>query len=89
MIENYRIVKGPSGYNVEGFFNVTYRRNFWDRLFRMHKGLYGWHLLDLFGRKWEVYMGIPVIPPAAVFKTEAKAREFIDWQKQRGEIIAV
>lgn len=89
MIEKYRIVKGPSGYNVEGFFNYTYRRSFFDRLFKMPKGIYGWHLLDKYGRKWEVYIGIPVVPPAAVFSTKEKALKFIEWQKSIGEIITV
>lgn len=89
MIERYRIVKGPSGYNVEGFFNVTWKRSFFESLFGFPRGIYGWHLLDMYGSKWYVSIHMPIITRAAVFESEEKARAFIAWQKSRGEIITV
>lgn len=85
-LEPYRIVKGPVGYNVEGFFNVTYRRNWFEKLFGMPKGLYGWHLLDETGNRWYICDRVSYWKPA-IYSTLKKAQEFIDWQKSVGAIV--
>jgi hypothetical protein len=85
MIERYRITTVPGGYLVEGYFNVTWKRNWFQVLFRFPKGLYGWHTLDLTGHKYYTD-GYAVFGPA-LFNSEQKAKWFIDWQQNLGKTI--
>lgn len=89
MIEDYRIRVGPAGYNVEGYFNVTFDLSWWDKLIGTEKGVYGWHCLDILGRRWQLYYGMRMITPPAVFSSIEKAQAFIDHQKQIGKVVTV